>query len=236
MANVLFPTSQSQKIENLWNTDHALADEGAYFVATNPTPNTVIAGTTSVVDAANAGATSAQTRPVLIVYNSWAAGATSKSIYPRFLWMMVSQVPTSASFWDVAFWLEPVGASAYVSGGSLITAVTTNPLPGIISAAVIHFGALTAAATTTGGTLVSRRRIDNTVPVTLDEWIFLFGDVSVSSDVLSGGTVVKRTSYRLPPIVIPPGYALKMGMWGTSNAAAPSWEFEFDYAERVSGQ
>ena len=148
MGNPLFPNRASQKVFSVWPTLQALADEGALFLATNPTPNTAIATTTSVVDAGNSGATSAQTRPVAIWYNSAAASdQAALNIYPLSISMMLVQVPTSATFWDMGFWLEPVGASAYTSGGSVITPVSLNPDVGTATRLQMYFGAITAAAT-----------------------------------------------------------------------------------------
>lgn len=235
-ANNNYPVAGSQKVANIWNDLNGLLDEGSIFIATNPTPGTPIATTTSVVDAGNTGATSAQTRPVMIVYNNGPSGNNaSKSIYPLYLSMFITQVPTSATRWDMAMWLEPIGASAYTSGGSSIVPVAANQAVGNISQANIYFGAITAAATTSGGKLVARKLVNAAVPVTLDEWVFSFAPIECTTNILSGGASAKRITLPCPPLIIPPGYALKMGMWGTSNAAAPSWEFEFCYAERFTG-
>lgn len=235
-ANMNFPYAGSQKVANIWNDLNALLDEGSIFVATNTTVGTAIATTTSVVDAGNTGATSAQTRPVMIVYNSGSAGSpNSKSIYPLYLDMILSQVPTSATRWDMGMWIEPLGSQAYTSGGSVITPVAANQAVAGASQALIYFGAITAAATTAGGVRVARKLVNSAIPVTLDEWVFNFGCIEAATNILSGGASAKRITIPVPPVVIPPGYALKIGMWGTSNAAAPSWEFEFCYAERYAG-
>ena len=235
-ANTNYPTAGSWKTSGVWNDLYGQIDEGGLFIATNPTPGTAIATTTSVVDAGNSGATSAQTRPVMIVYNPGVAGdVNARSIYPRYLSMMISQVPTLATTWEMAMWLEPIGASAWTSGGSTITPVKANPQGTFNSGAKIYFGALTAAATTSGAALVSRKRVNPAIPVTLDEWVFNFGSLEACTNVLSGGASAKRITIPCPPLCIPPSYALKMGMWGAANAAAPSWEFEFLYSERFAG-
>lgn len=235
-ANLNFPSLGSSKVVDVWTpAQQGLLDEGSLFVATNTTIGTPIATTTSVVDAANSGATSAQTRPVAIIYNGNAAGS-GKVIYPLTWNWMLSQVPTSATSWRMAMWLEPVGSNAYSSGGSQIYPVamnqTLNQPPG--SRASIYFGAITANATTAGGLRICQRMINSAVPVTLDQWFFVFG-MNRGSDLISGGAGAKNVNIALPPVGIPPGWALKVGMWGASNAAAPSWEFELVYAERDLG-
>lgn len=234
-ANTNFPNLNSTKSVEIWpSLLTGLADEGVLYVATNPTIGTPIATTTSVVDAGNSGATSAQTRPVALLYNA-NTQQSNINLYPLTLNMQLSQVPTSATSWQMAMWLEPVGASAYTSGGSQITPNALNQAISTVSRAQFHFGAITAAATTTGGRLIARRQINSAVPVTLDQWFFSFGYMH-SSDQASGGASAKNLMFGLPTVVVPPQWALKIGMWGASNAAAPSWEFELVYAERGAGQ
>ena len=152
-ANQNFPSLGSQKVVDVWTPAlQGLLDEGSLFVATNTTIGTAIATTTSVVDAANSGATSAQTRPVAIIYNG-NAPLSGKVIYPLTWNWMLSQVPTSATSWRLGLWLEPVGSNAYSSGGSAITPVAMNHTLSSppASRASIYFGAITANATTAGG-------------------------------------------------------------------------------------
>lgn len=232
-----YPTQSSQKVANIWSSSHGLVDEGSYFIATNPTPGTVIATTTSIRDATNAGSNSAQLYPVMLVYNPLPTSSldVAKTIYPQYLWMMISQVPTTATTCDMAIWLEPNGASAYTTGGSTITPVALNPGVLTASRAKIYFGAITAAATTSGGVLVSRRRIVSAIPVTLDEWVFTFGDIVDSTNFLSNPATLKRVTIPLPPIAIPPGFAMKFGVFAAASTAAMSWEFEMGYVERAPG-
>lgn len=236
-ANTNFPNLNASKVASVWgSSSQALLDEGVLYVATNPTVGTPIATTTSVVDAGNAGATSAQTRPVAILLNNNPASTANPiNLYPLTWNWLVSQVPTSATSWQLALWLEPLGSQAYTSGGSVITPVALNQNVSTPSRAQIYFGAITAAATTANGKLLARRQINPAVPVTLDQWMFLFGAQS-GSDQVAGGAGAKNLVVGLPSIVVPPQYALKVGMWGAANAAAPSWEFELTYAERGQGQ
>lgn len=235
-ANLNFPVAAAQKVVDIWTPSlQGLLDEGSLYVATNTTVGTPIATTTSVVDAGNSGATSAQTRPVSIIFNSNAA-SSNRVIYPLTWNMILSQVPTSATMWMLGMWLEPIGATAYTSGGSAITPSPMNwTLGQPQSRAQIYFGAITAAASSTSAVRVALRQVNSAVPVTRDQWMFVFG-MNRGSDQVAGGAGAKNVNIGLPPIGIPPQWALKVGMWGTSNAAAPSWEFELVYAERDVGQ
>lgn len=235
-ANLNFPAAGASKVVDIWTPSlQGLLDEGCLYVATNTTVGTPIATTTSVVDAGNSGATSAQTRPVSIIFNSNPV-SSNKVIYPLTWNLILSQVPTSATLWMLGLWLEPAGSSAYTSGGSQITPVALNQtLSSQQSRAQIYFGAITAAASTTAAARVALRQINSAVPVTRDQWMLVFG-MNRGSDQVAGGAGAKNVNISLPPIGIPPQWALKVGMWGTSNAAAPSWEFELMYAERDLGQ
>lgn len=237
-GNANYPVSASSKVANLWNSDHVAADEGNFFVATNPTSGTVIATTTSVVDdAATASATHAQNVPVLLMQNAWSEGdPNAKNIYPRYLRMMLTQVPTSATSWQMSVRADK-NPSAYTSGGSTITPVNVNTGSSVGSKAAIYFGAvvtpLPLAAT---ARLLARAQVNAVIPVTLDQWLFTFGTVGMGGDQLANGAGAKNVLIPLPPIIIAPGWNIRVGMWGTSNAAAPSWEFELGYVERAGGQ
>jgi len=236
MANVNFPSNSSQKVQNLWNSDYALADEGGYYLSTNPVSGTAIAMTTSVVDDALTGSsTHAPFAPAAIIYNSQTAdNPNALSIYLRYIKLLLVQVPTSATNWSYSMRLDNV--VRYVSGGTQITPTNVNPSSSRTAAARVYFGALVPAALPTANSkLVALGRIDSAIPVINDQWVFTFGNSAIAMDQRSGGTVAKNMTFNCAPIIIPPGWSLSLGMWGTSNAAAPSWEFEIAHVERVPG-
>lgn len=236
MANANFPTNSSQKVQNIWNNDMTLADEGGYFVTTNPVSGTAIATTTSVVDdALTASATHAPFAPVMIVYNTQTPdNPNALSLYMRYVKMIVVQVPTSATNWKYSWRLDNV--SRYSSAGSTLTPVNVNPSSIKAAAGRVYFGAIVPTGLPTANSrLVALGTVDTAIPVAGDQWLFTFGDSSPSMDQLNGGTTAKNMTFSVPPMVIPPGWSLSLGMWGTSNAAAPSWEFEMGHVERLPG-
>src|SRR5882672_8778162 len=101
--NPNFPISTSIKAYSMYTGDQSESDEGSWYCATN-TPGTAIATTTSVVDdAATQSSTHAQASPVMLVQNQWSpSDPLQKCIYPRYLRMQLSQVPTSATSWKFA--------------------------------------------------------------------------------------------------------------------------------------
>ena len=236
MANVLFPTQNSQKTADVWQTDHTTADEGNFFVTTNPTVGTPIATTTSVVDdAATASSTHAQYSPVALLVNSWSTSDPNpKVVYLRYLKMLISQVPTSATSWQYAMRLD-YNPTRLTTPVSILTPVNINSNTSNASRLVVNFGALTTALPSSNARLVARGLINSAVPVTLDQWVFTFGDSAMPAGIISGGSGAKTSVVPCGPICIAPGWSLSIEMWGASNAAAPSWELELGHVERPSG-
>jgi hypothetical protein len=230
--NPLFATTQSAKVASLWDDDNTLADEGGYFVTTNPTPGTAIAMTTSVVDdAATASSTHAQFAPAMVIFNNASpADPNAPSLYMRYINLTIVQVPTSATNWKYAFRLDNL--NRYLSGGSALTPVNTNPGSSRNSKANFYFGAIVPVALPSASSrLVANGTIETAIPTLGDSWLFGFGNRHVSAS--AAGSVIRPLN--VSPIIIPPGWSLSMEMWGTSNAAAPSWEFECGHVERMSG-
>lgn len=239
-ANLNIGATSSAKVATLFYDDNSAADEGSFFIATNAAPGTAVATTSSVVDDATGATTHAQQKPVMTIYNQWplGSGVNGQNIYLEYLKMFIVQVPTSATSWKYAMRLTPNGGAKVTAAGTLITPVNPNGASGNLSKALINFGAITTtdSTTDTGQRLVGNGQVTGAIPVALDEWNFVFGGPSRSIDSIGTQTLVKRLTIPVAPIVIPPGWAWTLEMWGASNAAAPSWEFEMGYIERPAGQ
>lgn len=201
--------------------DAIAANEGSYFVATNATPGTAVATTTSITayDA---------TKPVLSINNT-STVAQNKSILLRYIRLRTQQVPTSATDW---FWTGEVDAnSRYSSAGTAAgTPKSTNGLG--TSLATILLGAVVLTAAT-----AARRRIfqsigRSVIPVINDDIIFDFTGKSFSAGSTLGGTVAVPIRIPCPPAIIMPQELFSLHGHGTSNAAAASWEYEIGYIER----
>ena len=237
IQNPNFQNSGAQKSTAIWLDSSGAADEGSYFVITNPTVGTAIAMTTSVVDdAATASSTHAQYSPVMVVQNQWSASDPAQKIVAmQYLKMLISQVPSSATTWQYAIRLDPNPVKITTAGTSIVP-VNSNSNSGTTSKTLVAFGANVTAIASTASRLVARGMINSAVPVTLDQWYFNFGGNTISMDQISGGTGAKNISSPCPPIIIAPGWTMTLEMWGASNAAAPSWEFEGAFVERPAGQ
>jgi hypothetical protein len=156
----------------------------------------------------------------------------------RYLKMFIVQVPTSATTWRYAMRITPNASTKLTTAGTAITPVILSSNSGVSSRALINFGAITTTDSTTDTSqrLIANGLVSSAIPVAGDEWIFLFGAENKTIDSSITSANIKRLSIPTVPVVIAPGWAWTLEMWGTSNAAAPSWEFEMAYVERPSGQ
>src|SRR3989304_3096807 len=113
-----------QLVQPLHGQKQAIAETGNYFMATNPTPGTGIAITSSGI-AFDEAATS-KTNCLMIKNTETSAVNASKRIYPDFLRIRnITQAPTSATDWYMAGVLD-YSLTRYTSGGSVITPVNVN--------------------------------------------------------------------------------------------------------------
>ena len=237
--NLSIQTSGSSKVSNIWNTDHALADEGAYSIATNPTVGTAIALTTSIVDdALTASATHAPNVPYLYMQNRGTlADPNAKSIYLRYI-KLFSRIGDQA-------WTSATQAlfSVRTDGGG--DRRTTRGTTLSVYNANTNFGQGTSADFTAGGNVTSlpggtgrihtHGLIQSSIPLAGSQWLFLFGDVGIGQN-FGYASVINSLTIPCPPVVVAPGWAMQLDLWATALGAAPTFEVEVGYAERFVGQ
>ena len=238
-SNLSNATTGSTKVSNIWNTDHAAADEGAYFIATNPVVGTALAMTTSVVDdALTASATHAPNVPYLYMQNRGAlADPNSKSIYLRYI-RLFSRIGDQA--WSSATQaLFSVRSSS--SGDRRTTRGTTlsvyNANTNFSQGSAADFTAGTNVTDLPGGTgrVHAHGLILSSIPLAGSQWTFLFGDPGSMSN-FGYASVINTISIYCPPVIIAPGWSMQLDLWATALAAAPTFEVEVGYVERFVGQ
>ncbi len=202
-----------------------LNEEGSFFTAVNPTPETPIAVTTSIITyAETAGAVGV----ALLLRNTQTPGPTAKKISLSYIKLMIVQVPTSATHWKYVAAVDS-NPIRYTSGGSLISSVYNMNSDGPGSIATLYFGALTTAVPV-NRRYVGRGNLRGVIPTTFDQYMILFGWGSQGSAVsaAASGSLVDLCS----PCVLSPGENFALTMWGIGNAAAPSFEFAAGWIER----
>lgn len=212
----------------LMRKQHALADEGSYFVTHNAQTGVV----SSLVGTAFSQTTLS---PYLFLLNTDAV----KSIYLDYLNLICTVVGgAAASATNILFaWsLDSVGAARYASGGTeLLTGAATNGgsknvRSGANGASALRavIGALTLNAAVSSRLIVPQRllRVQNSATVTgavQDEVRMNFGGVehpapSSIVDLTTAKTVAYREHLQLPGIVIDPGHAAILHIWSPGQA------------------
>lgn len=237
-ANASIATNGSSKVNSIWNSDASLADEGSYFIATNPTVGTAIAMTTSVVDdALTASATHAPNVPYLYMQNRGTVGdVNAKSISLRYI-KLFSRIGDQA-------WTSATQALFSIRSSSSGDRRTTKGTALSIYNANTNFSQASAADFTAGGNVCdlpgatgrihTHGMIQSSIPLAGSTWLWLFGDIGAASN-FGYASVINTLTMHCPPVVIAPGWSMQLDLWATALAAAPTFECEIGYAERWNG-
>lgn len=212
------------------------ADEGAYFVATNPTPGTAIQFAAAGEGAAFAASTKCA---IFVVANNNSAGG--KRIYlDRLKLFLGGTAPTGTLQMDFAFELDNITRVATAPTNQVaITPVNVNSDDTTASQASIWFpttSPLTVTAATGAVKLAGRASLVTGVAVVGDEYELVFGEDVPSG---SGGLTAARATdpcrivSSAPPIIIgPQKVCVARFRWITQATNAWSSEFELGYIEK----
>lgn len=221
------------KVESAWPTDHLLADEGAYMVATM-TP-----GQTNLFIGINA--TFSATLATIVLGNSDITGV-GKRLYPRFIRMSVSAVAVSGTDQRYAIVLDnkdrtPSTLSSGTGGTGVGTPasatmyraqpVCTNMdivTPNIVG--VPYFVSGVTGAGTPGlipapgplaRTIVANGTLKNSIAVVKDQYIVQFGGVDFGG-TMTGAAAIAKIVDHAPAVCIGPGQFMVFYLWATSSA------------------
>jgi hypothetical protein len=199
---------------------YAIADEGSYFKATNPTFGTGVAAAITTAFSATAG--------YFCLFNGDSAGG--KRIYLDYLTMICNTVPATATSFQFGITLDSI--NRWSSAGSAITPVNSNQDDATSAIGVLHAGALVLAAASGSVRSHSRGVFFGAIPVVQSSYTLNFGTFDNQSGTL-GGTVASQISDGCGPVVLGPGQSLNFHTWWPGNATtAGVWEFELGWWER----
>lgn len=202
------------------------ADDGRYFVSTNPTPGTGINFAVNAAVSETAGY-------FLTVQNTATAvgGAAAKSgsrVYLDYLRLICVAVPASATAGELFVKVDSAGRT---SGGTQCPPVNPNFDSAAASVSDVWAGAITTAARASAR-LVARAKLRAAIPVAGDEWNFVFGSQEHSTAQVLNGTNSQRMPIGLAPVVLAPQSFALLQLWFPGNAATPaSFEFELGLIE-----
>lgn len=195
------------------------ADEGSYFVAVSPTPGTGIIGHA-------APTTYDQTKAYFYVYN----GSTNLYYYPQILRLHDTVVSVGGS--RVQFTLSVDVGNLYSSGGTAMTINNSNMGSSNASSATIYQGAVVLTAATGSVRLLGNYCLRGTIDVVEDDYALVFGAPDGTGPATSRVATVVDASRALPPVVIPPGYSMKLVQWAGSQSTGPTFEASFGFIAR----
>jgi len=202
---------------------YAFADEGTYFIATNPTPGTGVAG----IAAADGND---DTENLICLYNGTAESAGTR-VYLDYLRLYPTAAGTNGTNTS---WVHKIdNANRWTSGGSAITPVNPNADDSGTSGCTLHVGAVVSPAATSqrllgGGVL----RV--VIKVIGDIYYFDFGGNGAGAP---GGTIINGTApaaMYIPccPVILGSGDSWMFQINAASQSVAAAFEFELAWWER----
>lgn len=213
-----------QQVQLISAKGYGLADEGSYFVTTNPTPGT---GLPTIA----APTTFSATSPFVLIYNS-AAPVTGKRVYLDFLRLICTAPGTGGTALHCAVTLDANRTDKWTSGGSLLTPVNPNMDTDRASIVQVRAGALVAAAAPLAR-LLGHFPLRTAIPVINDVYTINFGGQEFVGDgVLVSGTAIAQRYLPHAPVVIGPGQWAAVHLWLPSQSVASSFEVELGHWER----
>ena len=205
--------------------DIPLADAGAFFVATTPTPGT------GIVTSASVQAFTATT-PYFVVFNGNSAGGAN--IYPIYLRLTQSVIGATASV--ATFLTNTLDLGNLVtSGGTALTKVNTTANNANTGNAICTVGAITAPAATGARKVVSHSKVRSlTIGVVHDSIALNWGapTQALTSTLINNTTSKSDTVFNCAPIVISPGWSMSLIHWAASQTTGSTYEVEFGYVEK----
>lgn len=202
------------------------ADEGSYFLATNPTVGTGIAG--------HAAATAVDdTKPLLLLRNGASPAAGAKRCYLDYIKLQTTVAGAGATNTLFAAKLDK-GTNRYSSGGSAITPVNPNMDSTASPAMTVKAGAVVAAAASADVRLLTGGQLARSVVTVVGDtylWVFGRSERALSSMIVAG-TAIANIIFAMPPVVIGPEQMFLLHQAAASQSGAHSFEIEVGWTER----
>lgn len=229
---------RDQHVIPMWPTKHPLADEGSYFVATNPTPGTAVAYAlqTAFSDTANG---------LFVIQNNNPAGGPNVALdYIKLI--LSGTAPTATTVMDFTIRTDtqsmtPTANSVQIAGGSGAQTIfntnhddNTSPQVNIWA---FSAGAMTVPVTSASGRRVARLHIPTGLGITGDQYEIQFGAVDRNAQN-SPLTAVRAThpcsfvAHAAPLVLQPQRWAVVTMWWATAATTAPSFEYEIGLVVR----
>lgn len=219
--------------QNPVTSKYVLADEGTYFVATNPTPGTGVA-----YGSGGTQTSFSDTVPFLIFQNTDTVGnPVAKRLSLDYIKIIQFSGTAPASTTSVQLAAKIDSALRTNTSGTMTTItpvganmdMPSNPVGKVL----VPAGAVaTIPAATTAARIVGREQIKGGPTLLLDQYNLSFGCFDAAT---SGGylTTVANYNSRMAPVVLGPQQSLVIYLWLPAGATNPfTFEFECAWWER----
>jgi len=198
------------------NWRHALADQGSYFIAHNPTndASTTLAGHAAPV-LADADAT--MTKPLVFMRNPTAASQDLRC----YLDFIEIEVVTAGANGTTSNWAAQIdtGTTRVTTAGTAFTSVNPNMQSTATPSLAVQGGVVVVGAETSSARDLGFGQIRAAIEVIGDRWTFRFG-----GEATSGSNVVAAAASRhlinLPPVVLGATDSFLLAMYAPSQSVA----------------
>lgn len=203
------------------------ADEGGYFVATNPTIGTGIVGITAA-DGYDATET-------LYLLSNTATESEAVRVYLDFLEIACTVVDANGTNIRIDYHIDNI--SRFTSGGSAITPVNANMDSTATAKATLRFGAIVSPAASSSVRYLGGRLISSTDLVVDDVIRLDFGGggtaQGTTSHLPAEATLSRYWQIAAPPVVLGPGDCFLFSVNCASQATTgATWSFNTGWYER----
>lgn len=204
----------------------APADRGQYFLGTNPTVATGIAGI-AAADGYNAAET------LFLLYNT-ATAAEKTRIFLDFLELQCTVVDTAGT--DLRFDHHIDNIDRFTSGGTNITPVNVNMESSASAKGRLRFGAVVSTAASASVRYLGGRQLASTDLVANDLMLFTYGGSNSfsnqNSNLTEEATLARFWHVACPPVVLGPGDSYLFTLNSASQSGAATYTFNCGWVER----
>lgn len=213
-----------EQLAVLASDPRSLANEGSYYVATNPTMGTGIAGI--------AASTSFDaTEHLLHIRNTHA----TKRLYLDFVDLVVTAAGAAGTTTGFTMTCDK-GTTRYTSGGSTLTPVNPNlDASGTASDVTIKFGALVTTAATADVRPLGDFLVRTVIKVVGDSYRFTFGEHNASWQLAGAsldGTTSAKVTIPCPPVILGENDQFLLSDWAASQTGASSYQVRIGFSLR----
>jgi hypothetical protein len=217
-------------VYNVLSGVNALADEGSYFTAQNPTPGTGVAHALTT--------TFTNTAALFSFFNK--APPDGARIYLHYARLIFTAVPATSTVHDFVVDIDTSLNRAPTANNTTITPVNPNGDDGTQSLCglqAFNAGSLTVPASTAATRRAARFRAVTGQVIAGDCILIQFGSLDFAQS-RSPLTAVRATDpgfilVNAPPVILGPGnYGTLLRWSATETTTAPSFEYELGWWER----